>query len=155
MKASKTRAQPAVATTAKKAIAKPKAVAKQAKVRVKAEPKAKTPVKKTVAVKKETAAAGSSASRGSGSDTLAGKNVCFTSSSAGKLFIPRAIASAAVIVCGGSVSKKIGKKLDILVHATPWPDQFIRKYFMVGPNVELWTEERFRAAVTPFFALPN
>mmetsp|Transcript_36440 Transcript_36440/g.74810 ORF Transcript_36440/g.74810 Transcript_36440/m.74810 type:complete len:129 (+) Transcript_36440:92-478(+) len=94
---------------------------------------------------------------GGGGLSLAGKSVCFTSSSLGKLLIPRDIATAAAVASGARVAKTITKKTCVLVHNTKLNAQVLRRHFCAEsmPDLQFWTEQKFREAVQPFFALPN
>eukprot|EP00929_Paragymnodinium_shiwhaense_P028842 TRINITY_DN1664_c0_g1_i1.p1 TRINITY_DN1664_c0_g1~~TRINITY_DN1664_c0_g1_i1.p1 ORF type:complete len:218 (+),score=40.34 TRINITY_DN1664_c0_g1_i1:71-655(+) len=116
-----------------KAIAKAKAVAK-----VKAKAKAKVAVKKT-ALKKGPAGPATTGK-------LANKTVCFT----GALQVQRAICQAAAIAAGARVTGSVSKSTDILVVGGGAGG----KLFKGNPNMEFWTEDKFKAAVKKFYKLP-
>eukprot|EP00929_Paragymnodinium_shiwhaense_P028843 TRINITY_DN1664_c0_g1_i2.p1 TRINITY_DN1664_c0_g1~~TRINITY_DN1664_c0_g1_i2.p1 ORF type:complete len:230 (+),score=42.84 TRINITY_DN1664_c0_g1_i2:91-690(+) len=113
-----------------KAIAKAKAVAK-----VKAKAKAKVAVKKTALKTK-------SAGPGKGGK-LANKSVCFT----GALQAQRAICQAAAIAAGARVTGSVSKNTDILVVGGGAGS----KLFKGNPNMEFWSEDKFKAAVKKFY----
>eukprot|EP00929_Paragymnodinium_shiwhaense_P028844 TRINITY_DN1664_c0_g1_i3.p1 TRINITY_DN1664_c0_g1~~TRINITY_DN1664_c0_g1_i3.p1 ORF type:complete len:231 (+),score=56.05 TRINITY_DN1664_c0_g1_i3:71-694(+) len=123
----------AKATAKVKAVAKAKAVAK-----VKAKAKAKVAVKKTALKTK-------SAGPATGGK-LANKTVCFT----GALQVQRAICQAAAIAAGARVTGSVSKSTDILVVGGGAGG----KLFKGNPNMEFWTEDKFKAAVKKFYKLP-
>lgn len=124
-------------------------VAKKSTAGAKASKPAKGPPKKKHVVKKKTPP-----KRGGGDYQLANKSVCFISFSMGKLVIKRSVASAAAVVAGADVTKRICKKTNIIVHNTNMDDHFLRRYFCCGPDIVFWKEEQFRKAVEPFFPIP-
>mmetsp|Transcript_27822 Transcript_27822/g.70456 ORF Transcript_27822/g.70456 Transcript_27822/m.70456 type:complete len:136 (+) Transcript_27822:86-493(+) len=116
--------------------------------------KAKAKVVKAVkakgkAVPKQTAKAAVPATGGA----LAGKVLCF---GINLKMRPRSVVSAAAIAAGAKVSKFLTKNTDIMVvgENSP-PAAMYLQGTSTGPHLQWWTEQQFREAVKPHFALPE
>lgn len=114
---------------------------KKALVTMKTAAKARAVAVKKTALKTK-ASAGGAASKGK----LANKKVCFT----GALKVTRAVAQAAAIAAGAKVTSSVSKSTDILVVGGGAGS----KLFKGNPNMEFWTEEKFRTTVKKFYKLP-
>mmetsp|Transcript_37827 Transcript_37827/g.120597 ORF Transcript_37827/g.120597 Transcript_37827/m.120597 type:complete len:132 (+) Transcript_37827:71-466(+) len=113
-----------------------------------AKAKAKAVQAKGKAVPKQKAKAAVPATGGA----LAGKVLCFGINLKTR---PRSVVSAAAIAAGAKVTKFLTKNTDIMVLGTNSPPSMYMQGTATGPHLQWWTEQQFREAVTPHFALPE